>query len=34
MDAALEGPAYARLLAMEVLRHLGVQVEGFGCPPE
>ncbi|HEY4365028.1 MAG TPA: helix-turn-helix domain-containing protein [Bryobacteraceae bacterium] len=26
--------AHRRLLAMDALRHLGVQVEGFGCPSE
>jgi uncharacterized damage-inducible protein DinB len=26
--------AYRRMLAMDALRHLGVQVEGFGCPSE
>jgi AraC family transcriptional regulator len=26
--------AYRRMLAMDALRHLGVKVEGFGCPSE
>jgi hypothetical protein len=26
--------SYRRMLAMDTLRHLGVKVEGFGCPSE
>ena len=26
--------AYRRMLAIDVLRRLGVKVEGFGCPME